>query len=424
MDLRSEEVLERARKALAKYNLCDHCLGRLFAMIGHGMSNDERGRIVREALGVEETPPEECELCGGIFSERSLCRYAEMALDKAKGIEFETFLVGSRFDEEILKLEEKIWGEVGAEYAESIKMEFNREVGKRIAKISGKIGKVKYPDVVFIIDTRFDVVEIQISSLYIYGRYWKLERGIPQSRWLCPKCRGVGCEYCNYTGKMYPTSVQELIGDPAKEMFEAEDHRIHAMGREDIDARMLGTGRPFILELIKPKKRKGDLKELERIINERAKGKIKVEIHRFANYSDVLKIKGANPRKRYLAKISLSEEVPKEKVIKALKEIEGKVIEQWTPLRVLHRRGNLLRRRKVYEAKLVNYEGKEIDVEFLTDGGTYIKELVSGDMGRTRPSLSELLGVEAKVKELDVLEILWGGLDGEEKPRTKEKDET
>ncbi len=423
MELKDAEIIERARKALKKRKLCDHCLGRLFARIGHGMSNDERGRIIREALGSEEVKPEECEICQGVFSEESLERYARMALERAEGIEFETFLVGSRFDEEILKAEESLWEEVGAEYAESIKMEFNREVGKRISKITGKEGKVKYPDVVFIIDTRFDVVELQISPLYIYGRYWKLQRGIPQSRWLCPKCRGVGCEYCNYTGKKYPTSVQELIGDPAKEMFEAEDHRIHAMGREDVDARMLGSGRPFVLELIRPRKRKGDLKKLEGIINERAEGKIRVELRRFANYSDVLRIKGANPKKRYLAKIVLAKEVPREKVIEALKNLEGRTVEQWTPLRVLHRRGNLLRRRKVYEAKLINYEGKEVEVEFLTDGGTYIKELVSGDMGRTRPSLSELLGVEAEVKELDVLEILWGDLNGEEKPRTEKEDQ-
>jgi tRNA pseudouridine synthase 10 len=41
------------------------------------------------------------------------------------------------------------------------------------------------------------------------------------------------------------------------------------------------------------------------------------------------------------------------------------------------------------------------------DGGLYIKELVSGDGGRTKPNLSELLGteVEAEVKELDVMDV-------------------
>ena len=83
------------------------------------------------------------------------------------------------------------------------------------------------------------------------------------------------------------------------------------------------------------------------------------------------------------------------------------MIKQWTPLRVLHRRGNLLRKRKIYELKLIEYRGKEAIIELLTDGGTYIKELVNGDFGRTTPNLSELIGCQAQVKELDVIEVDW-----------------
>ena len=39
------------------------------------------------------------------------------------------------------------------------------------------------------------------------------------------------------------------------------------------------------------------------------------------------------------------------------------------------------------------------------EGGLYVKELVSGDEGRTKPSLSELLGAPALVEELDVINV-------------------
>jgi tRNA pseudouridine synthase 10 len=39
------------------------------------------------------------------------------------------------------------------------------------------------------------------------------------------------------------------------------------------------------------------------------------------------------------------------------------------------------------------------------DSGLYIKELISGDGGRTRPSLAESLGVDAVVEELDVINV-------------------
>uniref|UniRef100_A0A8R1EGU7 tRNA pseudouridine(55) synthase n=1 Tax=Caenorhabditis japonica TaxID=281687 RepID=A0A8R1EGU7_CAEJA len=47
-----------------------------------------------------------------------------------------------------------------------------------------------------------------------------------------------------------------------------------------------------------------------------------------------------------------------------------------------------------------------------TQAGTYIKEFVHGDFGRTRPSLAELLGVdhgEVDILELDVenVDMVW-----------------
>jgi tRNA pseudouridine synthase 10 len=45
------------------------------------------------------------------------------------------------------------------------------------------------------------------------------------------------------------------------------------------------------------------------------------------------------------------------------------------------------------------------------EGGLYVKELVSSDEGRTEPSLAGLLGVDATVTVLDVLEVT-----GEDEP--------
>ena len=39
------------------------------------------------------------------------------------------------------------------------------------------------------------------------------------------------------------------------------------------------------------------------------------------------------------------------------------------------------------------------------EGGLYVKELISGDEGRTNPSLSGLLGIPALVEDLDVINV-------------------
>ena len=103
-----------------------------------------------------------------------------------------------------------------------------------------------------VVDTRFNSTQIDVRSLYLYGRYRKLERGIPQTRWPCKKCRGTGCEHCSNTGKMYEESVEEIVAGELMKVTEAKEHAFHGMGREDIDALMLGNGRPFVIELKKP----------------------------------------------------------------------------------------------------------------------------------------------------------------------------
>lgn len=51
---------------------------------------------------------------------------------------------------------------------------------------------------------------------------------------------------------------------------------------------------------------------------------------------------------------------------------------------------------------------KEASLTIKTESGTYIKELISSDNGRTKPSISEILGMKCKVKELDVLGVEYG----------------
>jgi len=72
---------------------------------------------------------------------------------------------------------------------------------------------------------------------------------------------------------------------------------------------------------------------------------------------------------------------------------------------VAHRRANKIRERKIYNCELESVEGSIARLTIETQSGTYIKELVSGDSGRTTPNISEMIGIPCKVKELDVIEI-------------------
>ena len=344
----------------------------------------------------------ECDLCEGLSGE--IEKFVDLIEERLKGYEFYTFSVGTKIDAEIIEKDEEMKKKVSRDFKD-IKTWLNRKIGRELERRTGKRFVYSDYDINAIVDTRFDHVILQVAPVYIYGRYLKLVRGIPQTKWPCRICRGVGCRRCNYTGKQYPESVEEIIAKKVLEEFQGDGESFHGCGREDIDARMLGNGRPFVLEIKNPKKRRADLKELEKKINEYASGKVKVVGLRYSDKSEIRRLKEESFPKVYHAKIFADEEIQEKRLKEVLSSLEGRTIKQQTPLRVAHRRADKVREKKIYGCKLIWVKGKEALIEIKAESGTYIKELVSGDEGRTRPSISEMLGSRCEVKELDVVAV-------------------
>ena len=83
-------------------------------------------------------------------------------------------------------------------------------------------------------------------------------------------------------------------------------------------------------------------------------------------------------------------------------------VEQQTPNRVAHRRADKTRERWIEILEVTPLEDcvNEYSVRLRTEHGTYVKEVVTGEDGRSEPSLSGLFGVACECVELDVLDIL------------------
>jgi tRNA pseudouridine synthase 10 len=285
--------------------------------------------------------------------------------------------------------------------------EFGRIMGKKIAERNGKTVDYQKPEIVVLANPFSGEVSLQINPLYISGYYKKLVRGIPQSKWFCSDCRGRGCEKCNWTGKMYPESVEELIAKPLLDSTSAAKASFHASGREDIDARMLGKGRPFVIEATKPQKRFLDLKKLENSINEYAEGKVEVSGLQFADKSIVRKLKSSeSARKEYHVFIEFENKLSVRDLGTLEEKLTNVLVRQKTPIRVLHRRADLTREKYIYKVKVKKLSPKKAEMKILCQGGLYVKELVTGDEGRTVPNVSEILKNKAKPIKLDVLNII------------------
>ncbi len=394
-------VLTAARRALSK-GLCPECFGRLFGRLGHGLSNPERARRLAEAIG-SPLPPLglPCALCQGAFDrwETWLAR----ARTVSEGSEWHRFSCGSRWDPELLAREESIWTEIGSAWGESARGAFNRELGKRIEVETGAEGRPADPEIVLLADLPAGRVEATILPVYLEGRYRKLDRTLPQTRWPCRRCQGRGCDTCHGTGKTYAESVEELVAAPVLAATQGEGTRFHGMGREDIDARMLGSGRPFVLEILRPKRRTLDPVQLGEEVARASGGRVEVVGFHMADARRVVQVKEASPEKSY--RVAVLGAAAEAKINEALTVAIGRAIAQRTPTRVAHRRSDLVRPRRIVAARLVEFAEGRFTLDLRAEAGTYIKEWVEGDGGRTDPNLAQLLGTPLTVEHLDVLEI-------------------
>lgn len=76
-------------------------------------------------------------------------------------------------------------------------------------------------------------------------------------------------------------------------------------------------------------------------------------------------------------------------------------IQQRTPFRVLHRRTNSVRERNILHARATKIDDHHFRLELSTQAGTYVKEFVHGDFGRTIPSVSSLMDCKTNLLQLD-----------------------
>ncbi len=201
--------------------------------------------------------------------------------------------------------------------------------------------------------------------------------------------------------------MQELVGRVLLPACRARTGKFHGAGREDRDVLMLGEGRPFVYEVVGARNPDVDFEELRQRIHERAQGRIELAPFRVVGRSRVAYWKEARFAKWYRAEVELQGEVDDTR----LRELVGWEAEvaQRTPQRVAHRRADLERRRRVAILCAERTQAGRLVVGMECAHGTYVKEWISGDAGRTSQSLAELLGVSCRCEVLDVEEVLTDG---------------
>ncbi|XP_071571940.1 tRNA pseudouridine synthase Pus10 [Temnothorax nylanderi] len=259
---------------------------------------------------------------------------------------------------------------------------------------------------------RVDDILCSHSSVFIGGRYNKLSRKLSQTPW-----------FINGEKKV-ETSVQDLLGNPIAEIVKTESIKFLSSGREDVDVRNIYNGRPFAVELLNPRMTNITNELLTRLTDSINQSTKQVQITsslKVLSRFDLKKLKeGENVKTKFYRALCIcrgaSGDLPQLEHLNKLKNVR---IIQRTPVRVLHRRPLSPRTRIIYEMRVrwaKPHELKELhtatestDAFFVLDvktqAGTYVKEFVHGDFGRTKPSLGDFLNTEVDIVALDVTGI-------------------
>nr|CCC53218.1 conserved hypothetical protein [Trypanosoma vivax Y486] len=295
---------------------------------------------------------------------------------------------------------------------------------------------------------------LQHTNIMLIGNYRKMRRGLSQSPWFTNE------------GRVGTYSLQEIIANPilpfffpdgvtsvnptvtqsgaaehsaklprheasdaqasladassndplqlaAKEVFGHGRYKFHSAGREDVDVRMLGCGRPFVLEVIGPSRERvseADLANFEQAVNSSDGGSVEISHLRVASSDVLLRLArhSESKVKKYRCVVWCSRAItnPEQDVhIMATNSVCDLTIEQRTPIRVLHRRSLHARKRVIHSLKLKPLNAHWFVMDLETQAGTYVKEFVHGDMGRTVPHLGQLLNARTDIVQLDVLDM-------------------
>lgn len=373
-----DQSLSEAKIILKEYDLCEHCIGRLFAKKIGVNSTHLLGKKIKNRLHFKSS--KKCYICNDILS--NLQPIINKMMEKCLDYKFSTFVVGAILKPSVTDRDDLIRSKFKLQGIDSVKTAITKELSKKFVKKTKKKIDYLFPDLTFTFNFKNDSCELQTRSLILSGRYIKKNRGLPQKQTPCSNCKGKGCLQCDNHGFLKFFSVEGKIAKFLFEKFSGTQIKITWIGGEDKDSLVLGNGRPFFVKLHNPKKRTTRLQKKHVLHG--------LEIH---NLKILSKIPKQQIPFRSTVELSiLTEQNLTKKGIDNLKNLKN------TPIKI-YEKPNKKNQKLIYKFKFKKSSPKSFSFWIVADGGLPIKRFVEGN--NVNPNLSELLGTKCKCIEFD-----------------------
>ena len=358
-------------------------MGRLISKLVGKPSSKSLGK--KYLIKYKKTSTTKCYICKNLFE--NLDFMLSNIYEKSDDVDFKTFNLGIILKNSFLERDDLIKSKFKLKGIENIKFGVSAEIIKKISRRTKSKRIVDNPDLFIQANFKDESCTIRTKPLFVYGRYNKKIRKLPQKQVLCKSCNGIGCHNCNFDGLETLESVESNISNFLIKKFDGNQVKINWIGGEDQSSLVLGDGRPFFAKILNPKSRNRILRK-----------SLKLED---ISLSELKKI--PIPPKGSIAfksKVSIIIDTKKPISLTQLKKLD--ILKNSE----IHDTGKNKKntQKRIYKISYKKLGKTSFLLDLLLDGGIPIKSFIQNS--EITPNVSELLDNQCRCKSLDFKNII------------------
>jgi tRNA pseudouridine synthase 10 len=370
-------------KILKNYDLCEYCAGRITSkFLGKYQSKFLGKKYLKK---FDRIPSNKCYICKNLFD--TLEPILSNIYEKSHDIDFKTFHIGITLKPSFLERDDYIKSKFKIKGLENIKFSVAKELTKKISRKTKSKRSLIDPDLFIHANFKNQSCTFQTKPMFVYGRYNKNIRKLPQKQMLCQSCNGIGCHNCNFKGLENIESIEGKISNLLIKKFEGNKVKINWIGGEDQSSLVLGNGRPFFAKILNPKKRNRILRKSSNL-----EGISLSELKKI-----LIQPKGSIPFK---SKVSIIIDTDKPISLTHLKKLNilenTKIHDPSKDKKTTHK--------QIYKIRYKKLGKTSFHLDLFVDGGIPIKSFIQNS--DVTPNISELLENHCQCRKIDFKSII------------------
>ena len=382
---KSKSIQYLVNEILRNYHLCDFCIGRLISNELDLKPSSNLGKKFNSKT--KKSKLRKCFICKNIFE--NFDQVVTHMIESSSSYQFSTFLIGSILKPSVSDNEDIIRSKFKLKGAVNIKNQINHEIGKKFARKTKSKLDTTNPEITLKINFKDNSCKVHSRSLFMYGRYTKRKRNLPQKQTPCKNCQGKGCFSCDFHGLENFNSVEGQIAKFVIKKFNSKKVKINWIGGEDKASLISGNGRPFFVKISEPHIRRLRIKKQNELNG--------IKLH------DLRQIKNqpidSVPFRSKVVILVKSELPLQNNLLKKLLIVKN------NPL-VIKNQGERIVKKSIYDFKYKKLNSNTLKISMVVDGGVPLKSFIENS--NVQPNVTELLQnrctcVQFDFKQIDVM---------------------